>query len=294
MNILPFLLLPCLALLAVEPESDHGENPVFTAILKEGFELGGINVRLPAPLLKDGQEADVQQTALLGVAGSEQALTDLLRDSVTAPLILKAHDAKADDGTVRLVDLWFVVRGDLDRLDPMEIATQASGRGTSAGNMQFEDRLLTPDELAPLGRSTLAGRELSRWFVHTDGRLLDRIEVAATAEVVASRTAESLLIASRTDRAFDASGALANRYRELRQGSADSERVYRGGISYVRIGRLKRPEGALLVEMHAAFSEPQAWFQGAPILRSKFAPIAQDQIRRLRRELQKERSKPAR
>ena len=84
--------------------------------------------------------------------------------------------------------------------------------------MQFEDRLLTPDELAPLGRSTLAGRELARWFVHTEGRLLDRIEVAATSEVVASRTAESLVIASRTDRAFDAPGALANRYREAASG----------------------------------------------------------------------------
>ena len=88
---------------------------------------------MPAPLLKDGQEADAQQAALLGVAGSEQALSDLLRDSVTAPFILKVHDAKADDGTVRLVDLWFVVRGDLDRLDPMEIATQTSGRGPVPG-----------------------------------------------------------------------------------------------------------------------------------------------------------------
>lgn len=294
MNTILLLLFPCLALFAVEPDFDHGKNPVFTAIVDEGFELGGINVRLPAPLLKDGQEAAEQQADLLRVAGSEQALSDLLRASIMAPFLLKLHDVKAKDGMIRLVDLWFVIRGDLDRLDPMGIAKQASGRATGAGNMQFEDRLLTPDELAPLGKSMLTGRDLSRWYMHTDGRLLDRIEVAATAEVVASRTAESLVIASRTDRAFDDSGALANRYRELCQGGADSNQVYRGGITYVRIGRLKQPEGALLVEMHAAFSEPQAWFQGAPILRSKFAPIAQDQIRRLRRELQKENSKPAR
>ena len=64
-------------------------------------------------------------------------------------------------------------------------------------------------------------------------------------------------------------------------------------MSYAKISRLKEPEGALLVEFHAAFSEPEAWFQGAPILRSKFAPIAQDQIRKLRRELLKNRPKPA-
>jgi hypothetical protein len=293
MGTLSLLLVPCLALLSVESESGHGNNPVFASIVRDGFELGGINVRLPAPLLKDGQEAEVQHTALLQVAGSEQALADLLRDSVTAPFILKVHDEKADDGTVRLVDLWFVVRGDLDRLDAIEIAKQASGRGTSAGNMEFKNRLLTSEELATRGKSTLTGRELSRWFMHVDGRLLDRIEVAATAEVVASRTAESLVIASRTDRAFDAPGALANRYREASQGGAESDPVYRGGVSYARIGRLRRPEDALIVEVHAAFSEPRAWFQGAPILRSKFAPIAQDQIRRLRRELQKDRPNPA-
>jgi hypothetical protein len=294
MSLLPLLLLPWLASLVVEPASGHAHNLVFSAIVGDGFELGGVKVHLPAPLVKDGQEADAQQAALLEVAGSEQALNGLLRDSVTSPFVLKAHDVKADDGTVRSVNLWFVVRGDLEGIDPMGFAVRASGRAVGAGNMEFQDRMLTADELNPRGRSSLTVRELSRWFVHVDGRLLDRIEVAATSEVVASRTSESIVIASRTDRAFDAPGAFANRWKELRQGDAGTDRVYGGGISYARIGRLKRPEGALLVEVHAAFIEPRAWFQGAPILRSKFAPIAQDQIRRLRRELRKDRPKSAR
>jgi hypothetical protein len=37
--------------------------------------------------------------------------------------------------------------------------------------------------------------------------------------------------------------------------------------------------------MHAAFAEPEGWFQGAPILRSKLSVAAQDQIRALRRSL---------
>jgi hypothetical protein len=294
MSVGSLILLPGLALLAVAAESDHARNPVFAAVVREGVDLSGVKVRLPAPLLKDGQEADVQRSVLLEVAGSERALANLLRDSVTAPFVLKVHDTKVDDGTVRRVDLWFVVRGDLEGIDPTGVAAQASGRSVGAGNMEFQDRLLTTGELKPRGRSTLSGRELSRWFAHVDGRLLDRIEVGATSEVVASRTEESLVIASRTDRAFDAPGPLANRWRELRQGGAGADRGYPGGISYARIGRLERPEGALVVELHAAFIEPDAWFQGAPILRSKFAPIAQDQIRRLRRDLQKERSKAAR
>jgi hypothetical protein len=46
-----------------------------------------------------------------------------------------------------------------------------------------------------------------------------------------------------------------------------------------------------MVEMHMAFVEPDGWFQGNPILRSKFGAVAQDQIRSLRRELAKKRAK---
>ena len=60
-------------------------------------------------------------------------------------------------------------------------------------------------------------------------------------------------------------------------------------MSYAKLSRLREPEGMLLVEFHGAFLEPADWFQGAPYLRSKFAPVAQDQIRRLRRELIKAR-----
>lgn len=294
MERLKILLLIAGAGLTTAPGIEHARNPVFTAVVRDGVELGGANVRLPAPLLTDGLDAEAQRAALLKLAGSERALADLLRDSVTAPFILKVHDARRDDGIVRLIDIWFVVRGNLDEIDPRAIAAQASGQSVGAGNMEFKNRLLTAEELKARGRSPLDGRDLSRWFAHVEGRLLDRIEVTATSEAVSSRTADSLVIASRTDPGFNAPGPLANRWKPLGPGADASDLVYRGGISYARIDRLRAPEQALIVEVHAAFIEPQAWFQGAPILRSKFAPIAQDQIRRLRRELRKERPKAAR
>src|SRR4051812_33894462 len=128
MSMLALLLLAASVAQAVGPGPDHAKNPVFAAIVRDGIELGGTSVRLPAPLLKDGLDADAQHAALLQVAGSEGVLADLLRDSVTAPFILKVHDVKANDGTVRLVDLWFVVRGNLEEIDPMGIAARTSGR----------------------------------------------------------------------------------------------------------------------------------------------------------------------
>ena len=286
------ILVPVWLLLQVQPGNDmepvHAGNPVYVDAIRSGFHADGATIRFPGPILKDGLDANQQHAALLKLSGSERALADLLRDSVTAPFLLKARDQKMTDATVRIVDLWYVVRGDLASLDPVEMASQASGKAVEAGSMRFTSRLLTDDELKLRGRSSHRGRDLSRWFVHLEGRLLDRIAVEATNEAVATRTEESMVIAGRTDPVFDSDTTLANRWRTLGQdGQAGSWHPFRGGLSYTKISRLKQPPGALLVEFHAAFSEPEAWFQGNPILRSKFAPIAQDQIRRLRRELLK-------
>ncbi|MGD0043783.1 MAG: hypothetical protein ABSE84_25825, partial [Isosphaeraceae bacterium] len=286
------ILVPVWLLLQVQPGNDtepvHAGNPVYVDAIRSGFHADGATIRFPGPILKDGLDANQQHAALLKLSGSERALADLLRDSVTAPFLLKVRDQKMTDATVRIVDLWFVVRGDLASLDPVEVASQASGKAVEAGNMRFASRLLTDDELKPRGRSSHRGRDLSRWFVHLEGRLLDRIAVEATNEAVATRTEESMVIAGRTDPVFDSDTTLANRWRTLGQdGQAGSGHPFRGALSYAKISRLKQPPGSLLVEFHGAFSEPEAWFQGNPILRSKFAPIAQDQIRRLRRELLK-------
>jgi hypothetical protein len=280
--------LPLLAQPGNGTELAHQKNPVYLDALRSGLQLDGATVKLPGPILKDGLNAEQQNAALLELCGSEWALADLVRDSVTAPFLLKTRDLKTKDGTVRIVDLWFVVRADLESLDPDELVHQANGKAVEVGNMRFENRILTEDELKPRGRSSRRGRELSCWFIHLNGRLLDRIAVELSDESVATRSEESLVIAGRTDHAFDSGETSSNRWQAI--GADDKAGPWHrldGGFSYAKITRLKRPIGALLIEMHAAFSEPEAWFQGAPILRSKFAPVAQDQIRRLRRKLLK-------
>jgi hypothetical protein len=292
------ILIPLCFLLQAQPGSDtelaHQRNPIFVEALRSGFHADGATIKFPSPILKDGLDPGQQHAALLKLSGSEAALADLLRDSVTAPFILKLRDQKTTDATFRMIDLWFVVRGELDGIDPVEMAQQSSGKAVEAGNMRFESRLLTDDELKLRGRSTRRSRDFAGWFVHLKGRLLDRIAVEATDQAVATRTEESMVIAGRTDPVFDSDSTLANRWWTLGQdGRKGSGQPFRGGVSYAKISRLKEPAGSLLVEFHAAFVEPEAWFQGAPILRSKFAPIAQDQIRKLRRELLKNRPKSA-
>jgi hypothetical protein len=282
------VLAPILALPdGPSPEPAHRRNSVYVEVLRDGLAIGEDVVRLPTPTFPDDLDDDGRRAALRDLCGSEEATADFLRDSVTAPQILKVRDKKTADAIVRSIDLWFAVRADLARLDPVKFITQSDAKAVEVGNMRFEQRLLTADELKPRNRAAQLDGEPFHWFVDLKGRLLDRIAFEAVDEVMATRTRASMIIAARVDSAFDAQGEPMNRWKNLAEDGP--AQPFKGGVSYVKISRLQSTTApdVLLVEMHAAFSEPEAWFRGAPILRSKFAPVAQDQVRRLRRELLK-------
>ena len=265
-------------------------------MLDHGLEVGGQKVVLPRPRLTDGQDEAAQRTALREVVSSDRALEDLLRDSVTAPYVIKVRDQKATGATIRIADVWFVVYADLKQVDFGQEAARTDEKESEVANMWFQTRLLKDDDVRKAGvkpPQTTAGQ--NSWYSHVHARLLDRIDFEATNQVVATQSPESMVVASRTDPAFDKVPALANAWKPLSRDdpkkSAEPAKPYEGGLSYAKISRLKFKPGAILVEMHMAFVEPDGWFEGNPILRSKFSVIAQDQIRSLRRELAKKRAK---
>lgn len=274
-----------------EPAQDpaHQRNQVYTGVLRDGLKAGGTTVSLPAPTFRDDLDEAGRRAALLKVCGSEQALSNFLRDSVTAPYVLKTNDSKTEDAIIRSIDLWFVVRADMSKLDPVKLIGQTDEKAVEVGNMRFEQRLLTADDLKPKNRTARLEGDAPHWFVDLKGRLLDRIAFEAVDEAMATRAEDSMVVAARVDPAFDAPGEPSNHWKNLREDGPANP--YQGGASYAKISRLKLKEAddALIVEVHAAFAEPNAWFQGAPILRSKISPVVQDQVRRLRRELLKER-----
>jgi hypothetical protein len=63
---------------------------------------------------------------------------------------------------------------------------------------------------------------------------------------------------------------------------------YSGFGGYAKATRLIDPPGAIFIEYHAAFAEPQDWFSGTNLLRSKLPILAQMIVRQLRRGLEKE------
>lgn len=269
-----------------DPDAGHAANALYRELLAEGVGLGGARFLFPPPRVRDGQTAAEQRKALAELAGGETALDDLLRDSVTAPFLLKVRDeATAGGDPVRRADLYFAVHGDIDAIDPAEAARRSSGKTIEVANMRFETSLLTADALGAAG---IPAPDPARdWYAHVSARLLDRLRVEATDHVVVSRSKDSWVVAARTDARFGTEGVGANVWNPLgRDGRPVGDaRSYPGGASYTRISRMAGAPGTLFVESHFAFNEPRAWFDGAPILRSKFSPIAQDQIRRLRRDV---------
>lgn len=279
----------CVPALAASPdvEAEHAKNVVFQTLLDQGQSLEGTRVEFPAPILHDGQAPDAQRESFEGVAGSKGRAAELARDSVSAPFVLKVRDIPTRGGSVvRAGDLWFLVHADLDAIDP-DAVTPGEGKPVEAGNMRFEGREVTSDELKTRGIAATeppSGRFPREGYAHTVGMLLDRLHVEATSRVTATRSADSIVVAWRTDPAFRGEGPARNLWRPLK-GDAAGTRDYEGGGGYVKVSRYAPIPGTLLVEAHFAFDEPQDWFDGNPILRSKIALVAQDQIRNLRRSL---------
>ena len=290
------ILLAGLLASQTQIEPAHAQNSVYGQVLDQGLEMSGQKIELPRPRLVDGQESAAQRAALREVAGSDRAFDDLVRDSITAPYIIKVRDVKTSGATIRIADVWFVVYADLKQVDFGQEASRTDKKETEVANMWFQTRLLKDDSVKSIGLKLPAAEPgQNKWYSHVHARLLDRIDFEATNQVVASQSPDSIVIASRTDPAFAKVPSLANTWKPLpRAGSNKTDeppRPYEGGMSYAKISRLAFKPGAMLVEMHMAFVEPDGWFEGNPILRSKFSVIAQDQIRSLRRELAKKRAK---
>jgi hypothetical protein len=290
------MLLATSLLHQVSVEPAHRKNQVYALVVEKGMKVDGETITLPRPLLLDAQDAEEQRAALSQVAGSDSRLEELFRDSITAPYIIKVHDRKAPEATIRAVDLWFVVYADLKEADPAQEAARTDQKEVEAANMWFRSRILKADELRAAGIQPRVGTSgEDTWYGHLHARLLDRIEFEVTNQVVATQSKDSIVVASHTDPAFDKKGPNRNFWKAIaKPGTAEasgSATPYPGGISYAKISRVAFKSGALLVEMHAAFVEPTEWFSGAPILRSKFSVVAQDQIRSLRRELARKRKR---
>lgn len=279
---------------------DHAAiNPLFRELLDRGIAPDGKSpVTIADPLVADGQSVQEQKVTLAKIVGDRYPVDEFIRQSVVAPFVLKLSKTSTADVAARGVDLWFVVYGDLDKVAKDDILKEF----TTARGKDATIHVLTAAELKARGipaasgshEGKLAAGQLAERYAYSVVNILDRVELHQTSRCLLSRTDESVVIAMLVDHRFGSDAEFPNYYRRLLTSDTGEkvkgppQRYASGTGGYLKATQLKDPQGAILVEYHSIYTEPQDWFNGANLLQSKLPILLQSRVRDLRRELRKQ------
>jgi hypothetical protein len=264
-------------------ESHESANLVYQQLSKKTFQIGTQPIRVPSLLLPDGLSAKEQQLALTKLIEGDYDLEEFTRDSVVAPFLLKIENLPKGQQPIRKITLIFVVFVEGDLTDEQRFAN----RDWDKSRPEIAIETLSTQQLS-LFKIQKGERES---FARITLNFFDRVELQLTGHSMWSRTAESYLVAATTDPRFLADPQFSNSWRSLEKNGDSIKRgekkPYSAAMQFTKITSLKSVEHAFLVEHHLLFAEPEEWFDGANLLRSKFPPIAQSIVRSTRRELKK-------
>jgi hypothetical protein len=291
----PLLFVALFAFATMTTANGRAENPVYKFLTTRGVPVGGDEVvRLPAPTLADGLSAAEQRQAIEAVAGESHTWEDLTRKSVVAPFVLKISNGEgASERRGRRLDIWFVAYGSMKTLENQDFLQKQFKSATSEGDPEngSTSKILSDADLKSRGLKT-SGQPGDTQYIAIEFTLLDRVRLQGTTESTRSRTAESNVAASVLDPHFTDDPEFPNRWRPVTRDDdgrrhLGSPQPYSGFGGYAKATRLVEPAGAIFIEYHAAFAEPQEWFGGTNLLRSKLPILAQMIVRQLRRGIEK-------
>ena len=276
------------------------ENPIFRQLLDTGVPVGDDRfVKIAAPTMADGLDAAAQRELIKRIAGPTRQIDRLMRNSIVAPFVLEIGRADTKDGQTptRTVDVWFVAYGGLDQFASEEFLDRMVKEAESdqKSKLPLTRGLLSDKEMQQRNLAVADTDDRRQRYCYSTFALFDRVLISATRQVVVTRQKDSVLLASIVDPRFTDDADYPNRWRSIAWdeygkhtlGPADS---YVSAGFYAKVTRLKEPAGALLIEHHHVFAEPQGWFHGKNLLRSKLPLVVQDAVRKLRRKLREKKA----
>jgi hypothetical protein len=286
-------LLASLLLLLATAHRCTAANAVYDALVGRGVQLSPHDtIQLPKPALPDGMSQQQQRQTIESLIAGRYDWQTFSRKSIVSPFLLKISDEAAESGPViRRVDLYFVAYGSLSTIGGEDYLQKHLD--LAATNDQNDEagrtKVLSSEELRKRGIVAGQNPDDPRWVAVTS-TLLGKVRISLTTENVKTATNDSVVIASITDPRFATDAEYANGWRSLSFDDAGQRQVgpsqpYKGLGSYVKATRLADPAGAIFIEYHVAFVEPQGWFHGTNLLRSKLPIVAQEMVRKFRRSL---------
>ena len=299
MNYCRFLATLLLAALAPADADELPNNPVFRRLIVEGINVSGDQTEsLPSPTLADDADRAAQRHIVTRAAG-KYGWSRFVRDSVVAPFAVELSFVKDGDGNRigHSIDLWFVAYGTLEKLSDDRLINDLIQIEPARNAQDAQGNELSAKELAENGIVVGESDEFQEKFVYGEFPLMERVRVAGVGHAAYSRHEGSILMACELDERFAADSELGARWQPIRtddlgRRKLGTARAYRGFGGYGKITELADPEGALFVECHIVFHEPEEWFTGSNFLRAKMPLLIQESVRKFRRHLRKEETAP--
>ncbi|MGD9644460.1 MAG: hypothetical protein AB7U73_02040 [Pirellulales bacterium] len=283
-------------------------NQLYQEIMTKGIEVGAEKpAMLPQPLMADGLDASAQKAALEKIPGrtAAQPIQRMLQKSIEAPFVLTMKtQGETADARIQQVDLYFVAYSDLDRLsdedflkeqaeeERKEREAERKKKGEKAPEGEQEATTLTAEELAARDIKLLTGDPDRESYSHGSAEIFDRVLSTGTSHSLRSRNEESLIVATRLDPRFAKDPKYPNFWQpihhdELGRALYGQKQPYFGSGTVTKATTLREPAGAVFIEIHSVFREPNGWFNKTNLLSSKLPIAARDNIRKFRRKLEK-------
>ncbi len=282
-----------------KPGAAGSANPLWVRLVEEGVAVdrtAKLRARLPKPLMSDGLSQAEQQKILAQVAGA-RPLEEFVRNAVVAPFAMEIVDVSLPEAPtpLRRVDVSYVAYGRLEQLFSEDFLEHLLHQAASQRKSRYPigRRILSAEELAK--RNLLLppdGSTHKERYLFTAAALFDRVLLRTTQHVVVTRSEETLVLASAVAPAFQEDKEYPNQWQPIQvddQGrfTLGPAQPYFASASYTKVTRLRQPTGALFIEHHHLFAEPNEWFGGKNFLRSKLPLAVQEAVRKLRWELRR-------
>jgi hypothetical protein len=283
------LVLASVLVAPAQPPATHeAANDLYKTLIGDGIDVGGeAKLKFPKPTLADGMEKDKQTAAIKALISGKVDYNEFTRNSVVAPQVVTI-DTKLPGGAknapARSTQVWFVAHGDFKRLEQDEFLDKLVGAGKGTGG---KGGSVPTADLAKRNINIADPKREGIGFVEFD--FLDKVRLKLTGHAMWSRTGDSVIAAAEIDPRFNGDKDLPNEWRSIDKaaGKVGPANPWKGAAMYLKITKLHEPEGAVFVEQHIIFNEPDGWFDGKSLLTSKLPLVMQDSVRTFRREFGK-------
>ena len=273
-------------------------NPMAGKLITEGVSLpSGATIRLPEPSMADGLGAKAQQTVLKQVA-DKYPVEQFLRNSVVAPFVLKMESLTGATGerVGQRIDLWFVAHGTLQAVRDKKLLGELIAIDKAKSPiLETKNETLDDRELAQRQIRVASTPDREETYSAFSAPILEKVQLSGVNRQMVTPSDGSIVAAQELAPQFANDARYPNQWRSIQRTptgriALGEPHAYSGNGQYVKVTSLVdaagKPTGALLVEAHMVFDEPQGWFGGANLLRSKLPLAVQENVREFRRLLQ--------